>query len=107
MATTTLSDLSQDAEDFYVEAHEDCVGLWQIVSRTARDGEAARERALSLVRMILTRGLRAGNLTENGAFAPWPQQEPDLVVGRIRREWIALGHDPTINDIAWFALPSS
>jgi hypothetical protein len=95
-------------EDFCVEAGEDYVGLWQIAHRTAeRNGanETAREQALDIVRMLLARGLRAGNLTSGGGFAPWPQQEPDLVIDRVRREWIALGRDPSINEIAWFGLP--
>ncbi|MBN9564370.1 MAG: hypothetical protein J0H14_27140 [Alphaproteobacteria bacterium] len=107
MTATTLYDLNQDSEDFHAEAHEDYVGLWQIAARTRRGGEIDREQALRIVHMLLERGLRIGNLTSSGGFIPWSRQEPGLVIDRIRREWIALGRDPSVNDIAWFDLASS
>ena len=59
-----------------------------------------------VVRALLERGLLAGNLTKSGGFSAWDQQQPNLVVDRIRQEWQQLGHDPTIDDIAWFYLPT-
>lgn len=97
-----------EADDFYNEAKDDWVGLWEIVAAAKENfsmQEEVREGSFEIVRLLIARGLRAGNLTKEGGFVPWPQQDPDTVIDRIRREWTELGGDPTINDIAWFDMP--
>lgn len=62
-----------------------------------------REKTLALVRDLLnTKILQAGQLTDGGiAIAPW-RISVDEVVGRIDREWSALGKVPNMeHDIVW------
>ncbi len=109
MADEAFSDVRNDLDSLCDEAREDYLGLWQIVMRTNRlasSDERAREDTLADIRVLLARGVRAGNLTGEGGFAAWPDQFPDSVIERVRREWVALGRAPTVNEIAWFDLPS-
>jgi len=110
MDAITPAETERLADLFYAEAREDLVGLWEIVKEVEErtgPGEDAPERALELVRALLRRGLRAGDSPYSaGGYRPWPNQEPDAVIDRIRREWLALGRTPNIPDIAWFDLPS-
>lgn len=96
-------------ERFYDEARSDLVGLWQIVKAVERKngrGEDPTEDVLSIVRALLGRGLRAGDPPySEGGFRPWPDQNVDVVLQRIRAEWLALGRTPDLPDIAWFYLP--
>lgn len=100
--------VKNEVDDFYDESQDDYIGLWQIVSR-ARDHSDSekhkRDIAFGIIRLLLGRGLHVGNLVKTGGFASWNEQDPDFVIGRIGREWDQLGHDPTIDDIAWFWLP--
>jgi hypothetical protein len=102
------SSIESDVASFVREAAEDYIGLWQIVG-AARDKTNKPDEVitgvLDIVRALLDRGLLAGNLKKEGGFEPWAQQQPDAVLSRIQEEWRALGHDPTIDDIAWFDLP--
>ena len=110
MADEVLSDVREDLDAFCDEAREDYLGLWQITmraNRLASSDERAREAAFADIRALLARGVRAGNLTGDGGFAAWADQRPDAVIERIRREWAALGRAPTVNEIAWFDLPSA
>lgn len=110
MDTIRPSEKDRLADQFCAEAREDLVGLWEIareVEEQTGPGEAAREQTLDLVRALLQRGLRAGDPPYlAGGYRPWPNQEPDIVIERIRREWLALGRMPNITDIVWFDLPS-
>lgn len=100
--------IESDVASFVSEANEDYIGLWQIVG-TVKDRmnkpEDIMKEALDIVRELLGRGLLAGNLTKEGGFKPWGQQQSDAVLSRIQQEWRDLGRDPTIDDIAWFNLP--
>ena len=66
----------------------------------------AREQSLIIVSDLLIKGMRAGNSPYNSdGYEPWSNQDRDVVLDRIRSEWIALGHVPGIPDVAWFDLP--
>jgi hypothetical protein len=100
--------IKDDIESFYNEAHDDYVGLWQIFRRTHNrliESDVADTQTLEIVRALIARGLLAGNLTKDGGFEPWEEEQPDAVVNRVQREWRQLGRAPTIDDIAWFHLP--
>jgi hypothetical protein len=56
------------------------------------------------VEHLLKAGLQAGQF-EDLIFRTWPDQRISNVIERIREEWLALGTDPSIGDIAWFWLP--
>ncbi len=101
--------LPEDLVDqFCAEARDDFVGLWEIVRQVERrtgPGDTAREQTLAVIRALLARGLRAGDPPYSAmGYRPWANQEPDAVIERVRREWLALGRAPNIADIAWFGL---
>lgn len=102
------SSIDDDVNSFIKEAHDDYVGFWQILRRAkARltNADAMTAEVFDIVRALLERGLLAGNLTKDGGFEPWGNQQPDAVLSRVRQEWRDLGGEPTIDDIAWFHLP--
>ena len=101
------SSMTDEVNSFVKEAHEDCVGLWQVVRRAKRratDEEDVKTLSRAMIESLLERGLVAGNLTKEGGFQPWSGQDSKAVVNRIQQEWQDLGRDPTIDDIAWFRL---
>jgi hypothetical protein len=102
------SSLEYKVDDLLKEAKEDYVGLWEI-SQITREafggGNEARESSLIIVRQLHTKGLKAGNLTQDGSFALWPDQDANAVVDRIAREWLEPDADSAIYDTAWFWLP--
>ena len=91
----TLSDKEMQTlvSDFYTESHEDIVGLFAI----AQAVEDLIDNA---------KGMLAGDSPYHaGGYRPWPDQERTAVMHRIRREWMELGHSPSIPDIVWFGPP--
>jgi hypothetical protein len=102
---------NRPVERFLAEAEYDEVGLWQIAKAVeGRLGinDDAREATLSIVRELLSLGMQAGDPPYSAhGYRPWPDQDPDAVIDRIRREWVALGRTPTIPDIAWFGLKAN
>ena len=99
--------ITNEIDSFVKEASDDYVGLWQIIRRArhhATNKSDIQYFTFAVVKGILDRQLAAGNLTKEGGFEPWRGQHPGEVINRIQQEWQELGHDPTIDDIAWFAL---
>jgi len=97
-------------EEIVLEAKDDWVGLWEIISefmQFALDEATLRQRTLDVVRVLLDRGFIAGDLTRSPpGFKPWPDQRPEAIIERIRSEWLALGRIPNIGDIVHFDLPA-
>ena len=94
-------------DELYAESGGDLVGLWEVI-RLVEDlvgtGDGAREQSLMIVTDLLAKGLVVGDPPYAlGGYKAWDDQTPDRVVGRIRSEWMSLGHTPSIPDIAWFA----
>lgn len=95
--------------DYAREAEVDYVGLWQIVGRVKYDlgqpdAETLRTAVYEVVRGLLDKKLRPGDLLPSG-FRPWPPMSADETIARIDREWQAQGTDPTLADpICWFRL---
>ena len=102
-APTRFDDL---VEEFLAESNDDLIGLWEIVRKVAQRVPAngsLMEETLAVVRELLAQGLAVGDPPYSGVgYRPWPDQNPDSVVERIRSEWLALGRDPNIPDMAWF-----
>ena len=99
---------TEEAKDLYIHSQDDYVGLWQISGRMKRSFVSDKEildNSLNIIQSLLKKGLEVGNLNPDGGFSPWPDQDPDHVIRRIREEWLALGHLPSIDDICWFNLP--
>lgn len=95
-------------EDFMLESEGDYIGLWEVAQASREDigattTEQARSISLELVRRLYERGLRPGDYW-GGDFDYWPDAGCQAALDRIAREWIALGHDPTLAEpICWFA----
>ena len=93
-------------DEFRREAHEDYVGLWEIVRHWQDAGSASlderRDLTLETVRRLLEGGVVAGKF-EEGQWRFWPEQGP-VALARIETEWTALGHEPDVGEIVWFVL---
>jgi hypothetical protein len=102
------SKISYLVDRFYAESHIDLIGLWQLVAAVQQDGALdidIQTRVFWIITALLEKGLQVGDppyATEG--YRPWPDQDPAVVIERIRREWEALGRLPNIPDIAWFKL---
>jgi hypothetical protein len=96
-------------EQLLRECDEDHVGLWSIVRlyREESRGTHGMEEILRELEDLLATGvLQVGFPTKDGRlFNSWSSQ-PIESVARIRREWLALGRDPDIGEIAWFTTPT-
>lgn len=96
-------------EQLLRECEEDHVGLWSIVRlyREESQGPHGMEKILRELEDLLANGvLQVGVPAKDGRrFNPWSSQ-PIESEARIRREWLALGRDPDIGDIAWFTKPA-
>jgi hypothetical protein len=108
MPMKTNRGIDNVVEAFEKEATEDVIGLWEAVG-AAEDivGEEKEEDVqrltFDIVRRMLARGFRAGDMSEGGSTVdPWPDQRPQTVIGRIEAEWKALGRMPNIGDIVYF-----
>jgi hypothetical protein len=92
-------------------AEDDWLALWMIAQDVEEelgieDPIANLEMTLQLVRELLKRGLRAGDspVANTGVhFRPWPNQDPELIVDFIRREWLQRAALPSWGDGPWFA----
>jgi hypothetical protein len=102
------ANLKNIVDELEAESAVDFVGLWEVIKlakEAANDegGQEVRQLAFELLRMMLSRGFRAGFISKTGtSFEPWPNQEAEAVLHRISAEWSALGRDPSIGDIVWF-----
>ncbi|HTU16473.1 MAG TPA: hypothetical protein VMG10_00295 [Gemmataceae bacterium] len=90
------------------ECQEDHVGLWRIVHAVRPDLGSAdpgqtRALALRLVRSLLQeRGMEFGFPAPDGRhFLPW-DSTLEQAIHCIEDEWIALGCEPNIGELAWF-----
>lgn len=103
------AEINNLVDEFYTNSSEDIVGFFSIAKEVAEiigDEDIAREQTLRVVRILLTKGMAAGNPPYlPGGYKPWTNQDADAVINRIRSEWLQLGHAPGIADIAWFGPP--
>src|SRR5438094_2386222 len=84
-------------------AEDDWLALWMIAQKVEEelgieDPMANLEVTLQLVRELLKRGLRAGDspVANTGVhFRAWPNQDPEVIVDLIRREWTQRGALPS------------
>lgn len=94
--------------DYLRAAQIGYIGLPQIASdvRTelrAQTVRGVRQWCLLIVRWFYYQGLRPGGY-EGGSFNYWPDKGCAAMLGRIEREWIAAGEDPSAaHPICWFA----
>lgn len=100
--------LKEILDSLVEECQEDHVGLWRIVNAVrfdlgSTDPEQTRALSLRLVRNLLQeRGVQVGWPDPDGRhFLPW-DVPPDQAIHRIENEWVALGRDPNIGELAWF-----
>ena len=92
---------------------DDWIGLWLIAADVAEDlkvedSPANLEGTLVVVRELLRRGFLAGESpvrSDGVRFIAWPEQDPDVVVDLIRRQWMRNANYPLWEDSPWFAAP--
>ena len=96
------------------EGQSDVVGLWTVLwqvraelpSLTVQEAKAA---TLAVIRDALDRvEVVVGEFREQDfeatSFICWQTPVPDAI-RRIDSEWVALGRDPNLGEIAWFVAP--
>jgi hypothetical protein len=95
-------------ENLAEECQTDHIGLWEIVDAVRNDLGSTnpadiRQQTLRLVRDLLCmRGMQVGHPAPDGRrFIAWALS-PDEAVRRIEAEWLALGREPNIGEVAWF-----
>ena len=93
--------------EFYSNYKDYSIGFWAVV-KDIRDivgeGELVRDESLLIVSKLLKMGFRAEDSPYHSAVPePWPNQELDTVLNRIRAEWDERGHEPNIPDAPWFS----
>lgn len=92
-------------------AEDDWLGLWVIANDVEEllgidDPTENLEITVGLVRQLLKSGLRAGDspVQNDGVhFTPWPDQDPNVIVDFIRRQWLERAALPSWGDRPWFA----
>jgi len=100
--------ISEIVSGYVEEANVDYVGLWQIIVRVRREFGIVDQMQLKKVVLQIVKGLLAAGLeaiTLRSTAPPrlgWKDQDIESVLGRISREWEALGRDPNPGEIAWF-----
>lgn len=100
---------AQDVLDSLVdECQQDHVGLWEILNAVqfdlgSKDLGETRAMTLRLIRSLLqVRGMQVGRPAPDGRhFVAW-NLSPEQAVSRIEREWVAMGREPGIGEVAWF-----
>jgi hypothetical protein len=92
-------------EELLVLGTADWIPAGEVASVCMTVGGAAsesdvRELSLQVIADLLKRGLmEAGDVTSTG-FRVWPESVTEAI-SRIKREWRALGHNPSLGDICW------
>jgi hypothetical protein len=89
-----------------IGGYDDFVNLVEISSRlmrtTGMSGTPLMRETLSVIRYILEAGLmRVGDLRERVGFVAWLGNTDDALA-RVEREWLTLGHDPSLGNVCWF-----
>ena len=94
------------------ELSVDYVGLWELVKRVRRvqpelDDQAVRDTVLTLIERALDRSeAQAGTWPRGAEGLETVWHEPTAtIIDRIRREWDALGRDPTPGEVVWLQAP--
>lgn len=102
-----MTTLEAIRDDLLAECSEDHVGVWSVLWEVRErvgtaDPLVLRGLTLEVIRSLLdTRAVQAGMFTPDGnRFVAWALP-PEQVVREIQRQWIALGRDPNIGDIAY------
>jgi hypothetical protein len=91
-----------------VGGYDDWVDLCGVTSAVQEklgvSGEALLQTTLAVVNEILTTGLMTVGVLSSDmtSFIPWQSAVPEALA-RIEREWRALGRDPNLWEICWFA----
>ena len=87
--------------DLLEECNDDYVGLAKVISdvRVSLAFSEVMEPTLYVIGILLDRGVIAGQVEDN-AFRIW-RMPKDEILARITKEWIELGHDPTMGEIVW------
>jgi hypothetical protein len=96
------------------EGQSDVGGLWAVLGQVKAEmpswtAEESKKATLEVIRDALNREeLVVGEFREHDgkttSFTPWQVSVTDAL-RRIDAEWVALGREPNLGDIAWFVAP--
>jgi len=88
--------LDEALAGFIAEGNDDYIGLWQIINRvtsyldidqkkiTILEAEKLWSTMSDFVTRMLTNGFIAVDLTREGGYIAWPEQEPKQVMAKIK-----------------------
>lgn len=96
-------------EDILVDVSDDycglCFALGMATEHMEGDHLAIKPYMLEAVLQLLSEGkIFAGFPTEDGGFRAW-RGTLSAIMGKIDRDWIALGEAPNLYDVVWFSRP--
>jgi hypothetical protein len=103
-----LDDLLGGGDDDYIQ-------LWIVINRvcsslgidrrnmTPTAAEKLWAGMSELITRMLQNGFIAVDLTKDGGYIAWPEQEPQQVLAKIRNKWVEMrGRFPDVGFIVWF-----
>ena len=108
-----MPDLSTVVRGFLDECRIDYVGLWfplvMLQNAHLADETTGMRATLDMLGPLLaSRQISVGQFTREppGSDPPfifhiWEMSAED-VIAKIEREWVALGHEPQLGEVAWF-----
>jgi hypothetical protein len=89
------------------EVQTDCVGLWAVLWEVRQrlpslTPAEARATVLAVIREAVEREVVVCGEFVEMHFVSW-EASPEEAVKRIEGAWLALGREPNIGDVVWFA----
>ena len=89
------------------EVQTDCVGLWAVLWEVkqrlpSHTPAEARATVLAVIREALEREIVVPGEFVEMRFVPW-KASPKEAMERIESAWLALGKEPNIGEVVWFA----
>jgi hypothetical protein len=113
---TSLNDMFEDID---AGGNDDYIQLWIVINKVAGSldldtkkmtlGEAEKFWSVlsALIAKMLQTSFVAVDLTKDGGYIAWPEQEPRQVMAKIRNKWVELkGKFPDVGFIVWFYKPN-
>jgi hypothetical protein len=102
-----MDSIEEILNDIRKECFEDYVGLWTIPWHFREiyginDVAVRRTESFKVIeRLLELPDIGVGQFNESRSFDFWNLSASD-VLKKLASEWDALGHEPSIGDIAWF-----
>src|SRR5437660_10531836 len=104
----SMDRVEQVVSEIYKESFEDYVGLWTVPWHFREvcgvgDEELRRVESFKVLeRLLELPDIGVGQFRPNEEVFDFWNLSPTDALKRIASEWDALGHEPSLGDIAWF-----